>query len=327
MRPSLTATTGRALLGEDADAVALGLRVDDVGGRALVVLEVGALDLVRVHGLRLHGEAALREAGERADEVGGQAADQPRAQEHHVDVPVGVVVGPDRAAQVLVGAGGLEVAGGGEDRVDRVVRVLQAVLVGVDAVGLPARGHELHPAQRAGGGDVEVAAVVRLDLVDRRQDLPADAVLDAGGLVDREEEGRDPELVDEEVGDADAGGARLGERDGRVLERRRAVGVAGRVVGVGRRRGSSSLDLLSRSSFLSSSLPSRTSPLSSAPPDDLARLRLASRRCCRCSRRRCRRRRCPSCRRCRCSPAWAWPSRTGAGVCVGVAVAVGVGVA
>src|SRR6185503_9473382 len=80
------------------------------------------------------------------------------------------------------------------------------------------------------------AAVVRLDLVDRREDLPADAVLDAGGLVDRQEEGRDPELVDEEVGDADAGGAGLGERDGRVLEGRRAVGVAGRVAGVGRRR-------------------------------------------------------------------------------------------
>ena len=75
---------------------------------------------------------------------------------------------------------------------------------------LPGGGHELHPADRAGGGDVQVAAVVGLDLVDRRQDLPAHAVLDAGGLVDRQQERRDPELVDEEVRDADAGRRRAG---------------------------------------------------------------------------------------------------------------------
>ena len=68
---------------------------------------------------------------------------------------------------------------------------------------LPRGRHELHPADGARGLDVEVAAVVGLDLVDRREDLPAHAVLDAGGLVDREQEGRDPELVDEEVRDAD----------------------------------------------------------------------------------------------------------------------------
>ena len=83
--------------------------------------------------------------------------------------------------------------------------------------------------ERAGGGDVEVAAVVGLDLVDRRQDLPADAVLDAGGLVDREQERRDPELVDEEVRDADRRGAGQRQREGRVVERRRAVEVAARV--------------------------------------------------------------------------------------------------
>ena len=83
--------------------------------------------------------------------------------------------------------------------------------------------------ERAGGGDVEVAAVVGLDLVDRGQDLPADAVLHAGGLVDREQERRDPELVDEEVRDADrrrpgsrassSGSVGRGRRRGR--ERRR----------------------------------------------------------------------------------------------------------
>ena len=171
-------------------------------------------------------EAALREAGQRADEVGRQAADHPRAQEHRVDVPVGVVVGEDRLAEVVLGAGGAQVARGGEDRVDRVVRVLDAVACWRRRRTSPGRGQELHPAERAGGGDVEVAAVVGLDLVDRRQDLPADAVLDAGGLVDREQERRDPELVDEEVRDADRRGARLGQREGRVVERRRAVGVA-----------------------------------------------------------------------------------------------------
>jgi hypothetical protein len=38
-----------------------------------------------------------------------------------------VVVGEDRLAQVVVGAGGLEVAGGGEDGVDRVVGIALAV--------------------------------------------------------------------------------------------------------------------------------------------------------------------------------------------------------
>ena len=80
--------------------------------------------------------------------------------------------------------------------------------------------------ERAGGGDVEVAAVVGLDLVDRREDLPAHAVLDAGGLVDREQERRDAELVDEEVRHADRGGAGRRQRVGRVVERRRAAGCA-----------------------------------------------------------------------------------------------------
>ena len=193
------------------------------------LLGVALGEVVGVGGLRRDGEVALGQAGERADEVGRQAADQARAHEDGVDVPVGVVVGEDRLAQVLLGAGGLEVARGGEDRVDRVVRVLQLVLVGVDAVLLPRRGHELHPPERAGGGDVEVAAVVGLDLVDRREDLPAHAVLDAGGLVEREQEGRDAELVDEEVRHADRRGAghAPARRSGcRASARRRARGRA-----------------------------------------------------------------------------------------------------
>ncbi len=219
---------GRALLGEDLDAAAVlaGLDHDGLVGLALEALDVALGDVVGVGRLRLDGEAALGEAGERADEVARQAPDHTRAQEDGVDVPVGVVVGEDRLRDVLVAAGGAQVARGGEDRVDRVEGILLAVLVGVDAVHLPGGRHELHPAERAGRGDVQVAAVVGLDLVDRREDLPADAVLDAGGLVDREQEGRDPELVDEEVRDADRRGAGRRQREGRVVDRRRAVDVA-----------------------------------------------------------------------------------------------------
>ena len=53
------------------------------------------------------------------------------------------------------------------------------------------------PARR----DVEVAAVVGLDLVDRRQDLPRHAVLDPRRLVDRQQKRRDREVADEEVRD------------------------------------------------------------------------------------------------------------------------------
>ena len=53
------------------------------------------------------------------------------------DVPVGVVVGEDRAVVVGGGAGGAEVAGGGGDRVGGVVGGLAAVVVAVDAVACP----------------------------------------------------------------------------------------------------------------------------------------------------------------------------------------------
>ena len=76
----------------------------------------------------------------------------------------------------------------------------------------------------AGGRDVQVAAVVGLDLVDRRQDLPADAVLDAGGLVDRQQEDRHAELADDEV--RDAGDA----APGRGARRRRSGWSGGRAV-------------------------------------------------------------------------------------------------
>ncbi len=226
---------GRALAREDLDPVAPRVGLDLVGRGLLALLAQLLLGhAVGVRRVRQDREAALRQPGERTDEAGRQAPDHTRAQEHGVDVPPGVVVGEDRLAQVLRGAGRAQVAGGGEDRVGRVVRVLEAVLVGVDAVELPGRGHELHPADRAGRADVEVAPVVGLDLVDRGEDLPAHAVLDAGGLVDRQQERRDAELLDEEVRHADARRAGLGERDRRVVERRRAVGVDRRVRRIGR---------------------------------------------------------------------------------------------
>ena len=208
---------------EDLDPAARLVGLDHQRRIALRGAIALVLELAGVGRLGVDREAALREPGERSDEVARQAADDLGAHQHRVDVPVGVVVGEHRLADVALGAGGVEVAGGGEDRVDGVERVLLAVAVGVDAVGGPGGGHELHPAERAGRRDVQVAAVVGLDLVDRGQDLPADAVLGAGGLVDREQEGRDPELVDEEVRDADPCRARLGEREGRVRRRRRAV--------------------------------------------------------------------------------------------------------
>ena len=161
--------------------------------------ELALGEVVGVAGAGVDGEAAFGEPGQRADQVGGHAGDQPGAEQHRVDVPVGVVVGEDRAPHVVLVAGRRQVAGGGEDRVDRVVGILAAVLVGVGAVHPPGRRDELHPADRAGGGDVQVAAVVGLDLVDRRQHLPADPVLDPRRLVDRQQKRRHPELADDEI--------------------------------------------------------------------------------------------------------------------------------
>ncbi len=93
--------------------------------------------------------------------------------------------------QVARGAGSAQVAGGGEDRVDRVVRVGVAGVDRVDAVLDPSGRHELHPADRAGRRDRQVGSVVGLDLVDRGEDLPRHSVLHRGGLVDRQQEQRD----------------------------------------------------------------------------------------------------------------------------------------
>src|SRR5205823_9809329 len=75
--------------------------------------------------------------------------------------------------------------------------------------------------------------VVALDLVDRRQHLPRDPVLGPGGLVDRQQEGRDAELLDEEVRDAERRRTGGGGGEGRVLGRGAAIGV-GEQVGRGR---------------------------------------------------------------------------------------------
>jgi hypothetical protein len=154
------------------------------------------------------GDAALGQRRQRRHQVVRERADEFGPQHHRVDVPPRVVVGEDRLAEVALRPGGLQVPGRGEDGVGGVVRVLAAVPVGVHAVGAPGGRHELHPALRPGGRDREVAPVVGLDLVDRRQHLPRHAVLDPGGLVDRQQERRDREAVEQDVGDRCAGGAR-----------------------------------------------------------------------------------------------------------------------
>ena len=74
-----------------------------------------------------------------------------------------------------------------------------------------------------------------LDLVDRGEDRPRDAVLGSARLVDRQHEGRDLELVDHEVRDAvDRGGAELRRRSGRVG--RRSGLPSGLRIGAPRRR-------------------------------------------------------------------------------------------
>ncbi len=204
--------------------------LDQVGGvlaLSHLLQQLLLAQVVGVAGAGVDGEASLGESGEGAHEVGGHAGDQPGAEQHGVHVPVGVVVGEHRPAHVLLVVRGGEVAGGGEDRVHRVVGVLAPVAVGVGAVHPPGGGHELHPPHGAGARHVEVAAVVGLDLVDRGQHLPAHAVLDAGGLVDRQQERRHPELADDEVGHP-GGGRRAGEgvHEAGVRAGGGAVGVA-----------------------------------------------------------------------------------------------------
>ena len=211
----------RAGLALDVHVVAVLLVRHDVCGALATphLVERVAVERTVVRGGAAHREAAVGQAGQRADHRGRHGGDRLRALEHVGDVPVGVVVGEDRAAQIGLCTGRLQVARGGEDRVNRVVRVAVAVAVGVGPVRLPCGRHELHPALRAGGRDVEVAAVVGLDLVDRREDLPAHAVLDAGGLVDRQQEDRDPEPLDHEVRHSRHGRGRRQQIGGGLLHR------------------------------------------------------------------------------------------------------------
>ena len=238
---------GRAFTAVDVDPALRGRAREDVrgiaraalgGSRALERLALG--DVVGVAGLRRDGEVgSFGQAGERADEIVGDLAVLAGIKEDLVDVPVGVVVGEDRAGEILCTARGLEVVGGGADGVDRVVGILAAVVVRVDAVCLPGGGDELHPAERAGRRDVEVGAERGLDAVDRGQHLPGDPVLRSAGLVDREEEGRDRERVDDEVRYADRSGPEVGDRHRRVGVGRSSVRVASlrwtlRLVGIRR---------------------------------------------------------------------------------------------
>ena len=155
--------------------------------------------------------------------------------EHLGDVPVGVVVGEDRAVGVGRHAGGVQVARRGEDRVFGVVRVGLAVAVGVDPVGRPGRGHELHPALGAGRGDVDVGPERRLDRVDPGEDrrsLRPERVGARRPLVDRNQHRRHP-------------GGRAGRARHRGDQQARARGRRGRFGRrFGRRRRAAGFSLL-----------------------------------------------------------------------------------
>ena len=202
--PSLTATAGAPCLGVDLDLAAVVLGVDEVGG-VLACFDAfggfGFLEVVGVAGPCGDREPALGQPGQRPDQIGGDPGDQPGAQQDGVDVPVGVVIGKDRAADVLVIAGGLQIAAGGEDRVDGVIGVLSAVLVRIDPIRPPRRRDELHPPQRTSRRDIQVAPIVGLDLVDRGQHLPPHPILNPSRLIDRQQENRHPELPDHEIRD------------------------------------------------------------------------------------------------------------------------------
>ncbi len=216
-------------LGEDVGRHARRIGVD--GDRGVAGLHVLVGDLgdcaVGVLGRRRNGKASLDEPGQRPDEGVGHPADELGSQEHRLDVPRGVVVRKDRLREVLRCAGRVEIPRGRKDRVHRVVGVRVARSGDVHPVALPRRRQELHPANGARARHGQVAPVVGLDLVDRRQHLPRDVVLDPGGLVDRQQEGRDLEGVDEEVRDPEWGGPRDRERR-RGDRRRRAALMAAR---------------------------------------------------------------------------------------------------
>jgi hypothetical protein len=98
-----------------------------------------------------------------------------------------MVVREDRAVEIETAAGGSEIAGSGVDRIGRVPRIGHAVTARVRPPAEPGRRHELHPADRTCRARTHVAAEIRLDLVDRREYLPRDAVRRAGLLPDAEQ--------------------------------------------------------------------------------------------------------------------------------------------
>ncbi len=170
-------------------------------------------------------QAPLSEARERSDHRLRVGGDQLGAQKHRFDVRIGVVVGEDRGVQIARRARRMQVASCGENRVDRVVGVRVARPECVDPVLQPGLGHELHPAHRTGGGYREVVAIVGLDLVDRREDLPRHPVLDARGLVDRQQEQGHPIKFERLRGDrrlAEQRGQRA-RLSGHHLRRRRDI--------------------------------------------------------------------------------------------------------
>src|SRR4029078_13693369 len=102
-----------------------------------------------------------------------------------VYVPRGGVVGEDRARDVGAAARSGHIARGCCDRVLGAPWIGDPVACGVDAPALPGGRHELHPADRTGGARPHVRAEVRLDLVDRREHLPRDAVEGGVALAER----------------------------------------------------------------------------------------------------------------------------------------------
>ncbi len=161
-RPVVHRDRGRSLLGIDVDPAA-GRRWRKVGvalcralGHIVGIASVG----------RYREPRALGQARDGADEVARDVCVLAGIQKDLVDVPVGMVVGEDRSREVLPRTGGLQVVRRPANRVDRVVGVLAAVVVGVDPVRLPGGRHELHPSLGAGGRDVQVGSECRLDPVD-----------------------------------------------------------------------------------------------------------------------------------------------------------------
>ncbi len=137
------------------------------------------------------GRPSVDEARERRDHRAGIRGDELGAQQHRAGVFLRVVVGEDRPVQVGGGSRRPQVARGGEDRIHGVHRVRVARVQGVDPVLKPGFRHELHPPHGARARHRQVAAVVRLDFVDGREDLPRHPVLHGGGLVDGKQEQRD----------------------------------------------------------------------------------------------------------------------------------------